>query len=357
MRTLVCVLICVLSLTRLAFGGPLNKEFQAYQASLKKQDPKGALAHSKRLMELSAKRSDRTRALILFNHAELLLRLGKPKPSIPLFEASAKLLETNKNDEYLNRALVLRMLLSASLATDDRSKAVHTLHEIDKELKPLAPTALKDIAVVKNMLATFALEISKPKRAMAYAVQLRGLMRKYGKISPMEEAKLNLIEGILKIEKSEFKNAAAKMEAAYEAILPKDRQTVLAKRALFYAAYAYRELKNPKASEKIKAIQEGCDICAELDDPPKIIHFERPIYPSEMIVRRSNGLVLLRYDVDKEGRPKNVEAIEEIPQMSYFAAQSVKALRKFRFVPATKDGVAVEVPNRYFFFHFAMRPN
>ncbi len=76
----------------------------------------------------------------------------------------------------------------------------------------------------------------------------------------------------------------------------------------------------------------------------------KPRYPRAAIRRRLEGRVVLLVHVDREGRPIEI-AIAESSGRTMFDRAAERAVRKWRFIPAKRDGVAVEdtlrVPIRF----------
>lgn len=67
-----------------------------------------------------------------------------------------------------------------------------------------------------------------------------------------------------------------------------------------------------------------------------------PVYPRPAIARRMTGTVILRIQVDAAGRPMQV-SIEESSGHAILDQAALKVVKsRWRFVPATQDGVAVE---------------
>jgi TonB family protein len=77
----------------------------------------------------------------------------------------------------------------------------------------------------------------------------------------------------------------------------------------------------------------------EVDSPPRIATIVKPIYPPLALKARIGGIVVLRVLVSEKGAPLDVQVIRGAPGGLDDAAAS--AVRRWKFTPATKAGVAV----------------
>ncbi|MFP3942909.1 MAG: energy transducer TonB [Alphaproteobacteria bacterium] len=68
------------------------------------------------------------------------------------------------------------------------------------------------------------------------------------------------------------------------------------------------------------------------------LHRSPPAWPKRQ--RRREGSVKLEYVVGTDGRPKDIEVVKATARA--FAEEAVRALKKWRFCPAFKDGAPVE---------------
>ena len=74
-------------------------------------------------------------------------------------------------------------------------------------------------------------------------------------------------------------------------------------------------------------------------DPRALAAFQ-PDYPGAMIRQGQEGKVTVRVTISAEGRVTDIEKIAASDESFWLATQR-HALRKWRFRPATRDGVAV----------------
>ncbi len=82
----------------------------------------------------------------------------------------------------------------------------------------------------------------------------------------------------------------------------------------------------------------------DVDTPPKIIKAVSPIYPSIMTfdgLVLSEGRVMLRFIVTKDGRIRSPEIVEAAPK-GVFEASALEAVKKYKFRPATQNGKPVD---------------
>ena len=76
---------------------------------------------------------------------------------------------------------------------------------------------------------------------------------------------------------------------------------------------------------------------------PKVIKEARPSYTPEAMNAKIQGSILLEAVVNTDGTVGQVRVKRSLDQMFGLDEQSVKTLKKWRFAPGTKDGVAVPV--------------
>jgi protein TonB len=88
------------------------------------------------------------------------------------------------------------------------------------------------------------------------------------------------------------------------------------------------------------AVHEGALVVFEaLDSPPQIATIVKPAYPPLALKARIGGTVVLRVLVSEKGLPVEVAVLRGAPAGLDEAA--IAAVRRWTFIPATKDGVAV----------------
>jgi len=73
---------------------------------------------------------------------------------------------------------------------------------------------------------------------------------------------------------------------------------------------------------------------------PRALSAFQPDYPGAMIRQGLEGSVTVRVTISAEGRVTDIEKIAATDE-SFWAATQRQALRKWRFRPATRDGVAI----------------
>lgn len=75
--------------------------------------------------------------------------------------------------------------------------------------------------------------------------------------------------------------------------------------------------------------------------PVHIVYRKAPVYPAEAKKNPVNGPVVLEMTITGEGTPENVHVVKSL--RADYDQSAVDAVREWRFAPATKDGVPVEV--------------
>jgi len=81
---------------------------------------------------------------------------------------------------------------------------------------------------------------------------------------------------------------------------------------------------------------------SDVDRPPLVTKRVDPAYPFEAKRRRQEGDVLLQFIVTKEGKVAMPRVLRSVPT-GLFDESALRAIRKWRFRPATKAGKAVDV--------------
>jgi protein TonB len=73
---------------------------------------------------------------------------------------------------------------------------------------------------------------------------------------------------------------------------------------------------------------------------PRVLAMFQPDYPGAMVRQGMEGKVTVRVTIGADGRVIDVERLSATDEAFWLATQR-HALRKWRFRPATRDGVAV----------------
>jgi TonB family protein len=97
------------------------------------------------------------------------------------------------------------------------------------------------------------------------------------------------------------------------------------------------------ASEDLNSEEKAFKL-SEVDKPPRVVKASPPIYPMKMKNDRmifTEGRVLLRFIVTKDGGVRDPEVIEAEPE-GIFEASAIEALKNYIFAPATKNGEPVD---------------
>jgi periplasmic protein TonB len=92
---------------------------------------------------------------------------------------------------------------------------------------------------------------------------------------------------------------------------------------------------------KVEPIKSPPPVIVGAQIDPRYAGMLQPPYPAEEVRAGRNGRVVLRVLVGADGRVHQVERVEATSD-AFFAAAERQALAKWRFTPATRDGVAIE---------------
>ena len=76
-----------------------------------------------------------------------------------------------------------------------------------------------------------------------------------------------------------------------------------------------------------------------------------PSYPRQAQGARLDGIVLVEFDIDAAGQAEDIEVLYSVPH-SIFGEAAARAVRRWRYEPATRDGAAVRRPDMIAQFRF-----
>jgi TonB family protein len=83
---------------------------------------------------------------------------------------------------------------------------------------------------------------------------------------------------------------------------------------------------------------------SEVDTPPRVIKMTPRIYPKKVTIDGlilTEGRVIVKFIVTKDGGIRNPEVIEAVPK-GVFEASAIESVKNSRFTPATKNGEPVD---------------
>lgn len=69
-----------------------------------------------------------------------------------------------------------------------------------------------------------------------------------------------------------------------------------------------------------------------------------PKYPKKAFEKNIEGYVIVQFTVDKKGKTKDWEVLEETPEGYGFGKSGLKTAKKYKYKPRFIDGEIVEVP-------------
>ena len=81
---------------------------------------------------------------------------------------------------------------------------------------------------------------------------------------------------------------------------------------------------------------------SEVDQPPRVIRKIDPLYPFAAKRKGLEGAVTLKFIVTKEGKVVEASVVKGEPP-GIFDSSALKAIIRWRFKPAIKDGKSVDV--------------
>lgn len=100
-------------------------------------------------------------------------------------------------------------------------------------------------------------------------------------------------------------------------------------------------IASPKQPTLTTSLFQTAFTLAEVDQPPRILRSIEPLYPFAAKRKNIEGSVTLRFVVTKEGEVQEPHVVESEPP-DVFDSSALKAIARFKFKPAIKDGRAVD---------------
>lgn len=102
------------------------------------------------------------------------------------------------------------------------------------------------------------------------------------------------------------------------------------------------QISTPRQPTLTTSLFQTAFTLAEVDQPPRILRSIEPLYPFAAKRKNIEGSVTLRFVVTKEGDVLEPQVVESQPS-GVFDSSAMKAISRFKFRPAVKDGRAVDV--------------
>jgi len=96
------------------------------------------------------------------------------------------------------------------------------------------------------------------------------------------------------------------------------------------------------SSSLLREVQEMIFELGDLDEPPQPLVRLRPIYPAHARLKRLEGGVVIEFVVGSDGRTRDLTVRSSYPG-DVFVRSALRAIRRWRFRPGTKDGAPVPV--------------
>ncbi|MFL0797270.1 MAG: energy transducer TonB [Cellvibrionaceae bacterium] len=85
----------------------------------------------------------------------------------------------------------------------------------------------------------------------------------------------------------------------------------------------------------------------------KPIYAAPPMYPTQAVVERIEGFVVVGFTVTKDGSVKDPVVIDASPE-GVFDRSALRAVKRFKYRPRVVDGVAQDTPGVNYKFTFAL---
>ncbi|MGJ3233339.1 MAG: TonB family protein [Oceanicaulis sp.] len=314
-----------------------------------------------------------TLAILADNAGQYLYADGRYEESLEAFERSGDLLE-DVGGEPIEIAQTWRLAAEAAYRAQDDRKAEALADRAGDLVESLPQTPAHDF------------ELSRARGVQSLAGWRRGSWRQAGRRGAeafeayqraggelsSDHALYAFYAGIEQTVERETTEAAWWLSVADYLFDQLDVPSDTGRAIRAWSEYGRGELSE---SERIALMQrlsregfmdEPCiDDCVEEAEPDWVAAFpgdaviidaapirrQAPTYPIDAAYAGLDGLALVRFDIDTDGRPQNIETVLSVPH-AIFGEAAASAVRAWRYEPATVNGELVvrERVATYFIF-------
>jgi len=339
----------------------VSEPYRAYQTAMEAGDEAAALDPAYRAWQAAeaAGVDAETTGLLADNYAALASAAGQHEQAAAAFARSAEILADTEGGTLLT-AQTWRLSAEQYFRGDDENLA-----------RRMADRAL---AILQRLPATreAAAERYRTETVLAYAEYERGRIRQtapharnaldalglVGPISNMDTANMAFFAGIGAAIDYESPDSAFYFTLASYMYAAAGADVDTRRVAEAWARYGRSELDEDERIALFRRLREteyrppecenpdDCDLTVGegLNFPPEAevidaspISRREPRYPLEMAQRGLQGVALVMFSIDEDGRPFDIEAIYSVPHPD-FGEVSVEAVERWRYTPLLVDG-------------------
>lgn len=357
-------LACAVCAPALAQGLPdsVAEPYVAYQAAMEAGDEAAAIDPAYRAWQAAEDVGidAETTGLLADNYAALASAAGQHAQAAAAFARSAEMLEDVEGGTLLTAQtwrLAAEQYIRAEDETRSRRMADRALAILDR--LPQTAEAAAERYRTETVLAYANYERGRLSLAAPHARNAIAALEAVGPVSNMDTANMAFFAGLGAAiagegpETAYYFSLASYMYAAAGADL--DTRRI----AEAWARYGRSNLSEEERVELFRRLRatpyrppecerpEDCDLSvgSGLDFPPEVnavdarpLQRQEPRYPLRMAELGLQGVALIMFSVDEEGRPYDIEAIYSVPHPE-FGEVSVAAVERWRYTPLLVDGV------------------
>ncbi|MGF1606158.1 MAG: TonB family protein [Rhodothalassiaceae bacterium] len=364
MRTLILLGLMAFSAAAAA-QDPFQDAFTAYQEAFQHGDRYRALDLAEQLYALSRDRSEAVQGAMAYNLGIMYSTTGQPaKAAKPLQEAATRF-EAMGAAAAVQAADAYWYLGQAHDRLDEQSKRLKALRQAEKLIERHAPDERAKLAEIGLDVAQAQFARGRHQRALSKIKDVRGA---YAEPLPkVLRIQAHYTAALAHLAQREEEEALPLLEQAMALFSKEEAQaSVFASRIAMHLAYARlaQHRARPGQDEPLgdllwqgipdTAITDSC-ACDHLDDGAvKPLDKAPPRYPDAMARASIEGMVLVEYMVNENGRTDNVRVVEAVPYSQEFIDAAVRSAQQFVYAVPTQSGKPTTVSHVRNLFTFAL---
>ncbi len=317
--------------------------YAQYKTLSSQQKWQAALPFAKQAYELGLAllgEENKNSAALAYNYGLNLLKVGAKETAIPVLETTLALYENsygNDNVELIDVLMDLGHAKTENFDSHPPKKAYSRALSLSK--KYYGANSLHygelNLEVGSNNLDVAQSRDAKRYLIRGYKTLKKALQANDPRIglAALKVGKFYLAANTYKSARDYFLEALALFEQ------PGGPSNALELHAHGFLVTTYERMKQPEnATQHALAIGKMTPFKSKQDYLPLVK--VAPEYPQRSLRKKSQGYVIVQFDVHKKGQVQNAAAVESAGDKAFIPA-AISAVNKFRYAPAFKDGQPV----------------
>lgn len=339
----------------------VSEPYRAYQTAMEAGDEAAALEPAYQAWQAAedAGVDAETTGLLADNYAALASAAGQHEQAAAAFARSAEILADTEGGTLLT-AQTWRLSAEQYFRGDNENLARRMADRALAILErlPEGREAATERFRTEAVLAYAEFERGRIRQTAPHARNALDALALVGPVSNMDTANMAFFAGIGEVIRYEGPDSAYYFTLASYMYAAAGADVGTRRIAEAWARYGRSELDEDERIALFRRLREtdyrppdcenpdDCDLTvgeglnfppeAEVVDASPLTRRE-PQYPLEMAQRGLQGVALVMFSVDEQGRPFDVEAIYSVPHPA-FGEVSVEAVERWRYTPLTVDG-------------------